>query len=265
MIPKLSFRDVAFGYGSRLVVDGLSVAIGPGEIVALIGANGAGKTTFLNLASGTAQPLQGEVVYDGRRLTSIPQRERARRIAVVPQALSIPFAFSAREVIALGRTPFLGPFGRTTTADTVAVDLAMAQTGTDVFADQCVLDLSAGERQRVILAMALAQEPDLLLLDEPTANLDVAHQIAFLRLAHDLSLSRGLTIVAAVHDLNLAALSFERIIALHAGRVVADGTPRDVLTPGTIEKIYGTSVEVIDHPSRPVPLVALAWPDPSIR
>jgi iron complex transport system ATP-binding protein len=257
---KLEFWAVSFGYGPRTIVEELTFGVERGEMLALLGANGVGKTTILNLACGTLRPRFGEVRYDERDLTTIPPRERARRIALVPQALSIPFAFSVREVVALGRTPFRRRFGRTGVDDTRAIERALEQTETETYADRCVLDLSAGERQRVILAMALAQEPELLLLDEPTANLDVAHQIAFLRLARDLSRDRGLTVVAAIHDLNLAALSFDHLIAIHQGRTVANGTPRDVLTPHTIRTIYGTPVEVIDHPTSSVPLVALVWP-----
>jgi iron complex transport system ATP-binding protein len=257
---QLRFDAVTFGYGTSSIFDNLSLEVNRGELVALVGPNGAGKTTLLNLGSGTLRPTRGRVSLDGWSLADVDPRHRARSIAMVPQALTIPFAFSVREIVALGRTPFLGRFGREATADRDAIDRAMAETETSGFADRCVLDLSAGERQRVILAMALAQLPELLLLDEPTANLDIAHQVAFLRLVRELSRTRGLTVVAAVHDLNLAALAFDRIVALYGGRIAADGSPSEVIRADTIEAIYGASVHVVDHPTEPVPMVALLWP-----
>jgi iron complex transport system ATP-binding protein len=228
-------------------------------MVALIGPNGAGKTTLLNLGAGTIRPSRGRVSLDGTSLTALPARQRARLIAMVPQVLSIPFAYTAREIVALGRTPYVGALGREHDADRAAIISAMAETGTREFSDRSVLDLSAGERQRVILAMALAQQPELLLLDEPTANLDLAHQVAFMRLIRDLSRERNLTVVAAIHDLNLAALCFDRIVALQRGRLAADGSPSEVLRPETIETIYGATVRVVEHPTEPVPLIALTW------
>jgi iron complex transport system ATP-binding protein len=258
--PHLGFDQVAFAYGSTVVVDGVSIGIGRGDVVALIGPNGAGKTTLLNLGSGTIRPARGRVSLDGASLVTIPARLRARRIAMVPQALTIPFAYTVREVVALGRTPYVSSLGREAAADRAAIAEAMAESGTRQLADRSVLDLSAGERQRVILAMALAQQPELLLLDEPTANLDLAHQLAFMRLIRELSRSRQLTVLAAIHDLNLAALCFDRIVALHRGHVVADGTPGDVLRQETIEATFDATVRVVEHPTEPVPLIALTWP-----
>jgi iron complex transport system ATP-binding protein len=256
----VSYERVGFGYDSRLILDDLSLAVGPGERVALIGPNGTGKTTLLNLGSGILRPERGQVTLAGRDLASLPARARARRIAMVPQMVTIPFAFSVREIVALGRTPFSSFLGRETRADRLAIETALELTGTTDYAERGVLDLSAGERQRVILAMALAQQPELLLLDEPTANLDLAHQMAFLGLVRELCRTQGLTVLAAVHDLNLAALSFDRIVALHLGRIVADGSPSQVLRADVVEAIYGAPVRIVKHPTEPVPLVALVWP-----
>jgi iron complex transport system ATP-binding protein len=256
----LSFERVAFAYGSRSVVEDVSLDVDRGDLVALIGPNGAGKTTLLNLASGTIKPTRGRVALAGASLTAISARQRARQIAMVPQALSIPFAFTSRELVALGRTPYVGALGREARADRAAIAEAMEETHTTEFADRGILDLSAGERQRVIFAMALAQQSELLLLDEPTANLDLAYQLALLRLIRDLSRARQLTVLAAIHDLNLAALCFDRIVAVHRGRIIADGSPGEVLRPETIESIYGAPVCVVEHPTEPVPLVALTWP-----
>jgi iron complex transport system ATP-binding protein len=261
MTGVLCFSDVAFGYEQSMVLDGVSFDVPRGCVAAVIGANGAGKTTLLHLAGGTLRPIRGHVEIDGIDLARMPASRRARRIALVPQSLAIPFAFSVREFVGLGRTPYLHPLRGERSGDRRAVERAMELTDTTRFADRNVLELSGGERQRVILALALAQETDLLLLDEPTANLDVAHQLAILELIRELNRSEGLTVVAAVHDLNLAALCFDRIIALDHGRIVADGPPRAVLTPATINAIYGTPVQIIDHPSEPVPLVVLERPN----
>jgi iron complex transport system ATP-binding protein len=248
---------IGFRYGDSAVLDDLSLDLPTGSLAALIGPNGAGKTTLLSIATGSPRPTRGHVELDGSDLRLVLTKERARRIALVPQSLAIPFAFSVRELVGLGRTPYLGAFGSEKDADRRAVNRALTLTGTTHFAGRCVLDLSAGERQRVILAVALAQEPDVLLLDEPTANLDVAHQLAFLDVVRELNRAEGLTVLAAVHDLNLAALAFDRLIALSGGRIVADGSPRSVLTVENIRELYGREVAIVDHPTEPLPLVAL--------
>ncbi len=257
MTANLRFVDVAFRYGPVSVLDGVSLEVPDGSLVALIGANGAGKTTLLNLACGTLRPTRGRVVLDALDLAALPAAQRARRIALLPQSLPIPFAFTVRELVGLGRTPYLHPLRGEQPDDRLAVERALEITDTARFADRNVLELSGGERQRVILALALAQEPDLLLLDEPTANLDISHQLAILELIRELNRVENLTVLAAMHDLNLASLCFERIVALDRGRIVADGLPRTVLTPEIISAVYGSAVQVIDHPSEPVPLVVL--------
>lgn len=257
MTAALRLEGVEFSYGGAPVLEGISLDLPPGALAALIGANGAGKSTLLSLASGVRRPTRGRVELDGRDLARLPTRDRAQRIAVVPQSVAIPFAFTVREFIALGRTPYLGRWRGEGATDQRAITRAMKLTRIEDLAERSMLDLSGGERQRAILALALAQEPDLLLLDEPTANLDLTHQLAFLDLVAELRQATGLTVLAAIHDLNLAALCFERIIALAGGQIIADGTPREVLTPQVIAQIYGILVQVIDHPSQPTPLVVL--------
>jgi len=257
MTARLCFSDVAFGYGGVRVLNGVSLELEPGSLTAVIGANGAGKTTLLNLACGTIRPEIGRVSLDGENLTSLSARQRARRIAVVPQNLNVPFAFTVRELVALGRTPHLRPLRGERRDDCLAITKALDLTDTARFAHRAVGDLSGGERQRVILALALAQEPDLLLLDEPTASLDVSHQISVFELVRELNRANRLTVLAALHDLNLAALYFDRIVALDRGHVLADGSPRAVLTAETIGAVYGSPVTIVDHPTEPVPLIAL--------
>ena len=257
MSAHLRFLEVSFGYGSTTVLDQISLDLPPGSLAALIGPNGAGKTTLLGLASGTLRPRAGTILLDGTDLARVPASLRARRIALVPQSLMIPFAFTVREVVALGRTPYLHPLRGESAADRAAIEQALELTDTARFARRCIHDLSGGERQRVIIALALAQEPDLLLLDEPTANLDVAHQLAILELIRGLNRRTGLTVLAAIHDLNLAALCFERILVLGGGQIAADGPPRAVITADLIRAVYGQAARVIEHPAAPVPLVAL--------
>ncbi len=254
----LAIDDVHFAYGAAPVLRGASLQLDRGEAVALIGRNGAGKSTLLDVVSGTRAPQRGRVALGGRALAALPRRERARRVALVPQFVQLPFAFSVGELVALGRTPYLPPFGRENARDRDAVAAALSATETAHLAERSVLELSGGERQRALVALALAQEPELLLLDEPTAQLDVAHQLQVLELVLALCRARGLALVAAIHDLNLAALFFPRIAVLHGGRIVADGTARAVLRAPLLREVYGAAVDVVAHPRAPVPLIALA-------
>jgi len=257
---KLRFADVSFHYSGadqQSVLERISLDLPRGALAALIGANGIGKSTLLNLACGTLRPTSGDVFLDGSVVASLPPTSRARRIALVPQSLAIPFAFSVRELVGLGRTPHVRLLRGEREVDRLAIERAMQSVDVEHLANRNVLELSGGERQRVLLALALAQEPEVLLLDEPTANLDVAHQVAMLDLVRELNQATGLTVLAAIHDLNLAALGFERLIALADRQIIADGTPRAVLTNETIAAVYGSPVQVVRHPTEPVPLVAL--------
>ena len=260
MTASVRFIDIACGYRSTPVLEGISLELESGVLAALIGPNGAGKTTLLHLASGTVRPTRGRVELDACDLATMPPRLRAQRIALLPQSLPIPFAFTVREFVALGRTPYLHPLWGEREPDHAAIDNALEITNTASFAHRSVLELSGGERQRVILALALAQEPELLLLDEPTANLDVAQQVAILELIRALNQRQGLTVLAAIHDLNLAALYFERLLVLDHGQLVAGGPPAKILTPALIHHVFGSPVQVVDHPSDPVPLVILGRP-----
>ena len=221
----IAFEGVSFAYGGRGVFRDLSLAVRPGEIFGLLGRNGAGKTTWLKLACGLLRPAGGAVRLRGRCLQEVPHHERSRTVALVPQELHIPFPFSVYEMVMLGRTPYLGSWGTDGPADREAVKRALVLTETEAFAGRVFHDLSAGERQRVLLAMALAQEPQVLLLDEPTAHLDAAHQVWAFDLVRRLNREAGLTVVAAVHDLQLAAWFCTRLAVLVGGVVAADGPP----------------------------------------
>jgi iron complex transport system ATP-binding protein len=244
-MAAITISQVSFGYDGQPVLRGISMEIRAGERVAILGPNGVGKTTLLKLLSGTPAPSEGSILLDRRVLHSVPRQELARTIAVVPQDLAIPFAFTAREIVELGRTPHLGMLRGFRTHDRHAVEQAMELTDTTSLADRVINELSGGERQRVIIAMALAQEPQILLLDEPTHLLDITRQAEILDLVTELNRDQGLTVVAAIHDLNLAGAYFHRLIILHQGRVLAEGAPEAVLRADIVEKAYGGPVEIV--------------------
>ena len=239
----LQLDALTFGYDSQPLFAETSLAINAGEMVGLLGPNGAGKTTLLRLAIGALRPQRGCVLLSGRDLHAYSRREVARRIAVVPQEFSTPFAFTVRELVGLGRTPYLSFFGTERPADHLAVQQAMEATGTASLAGRIFNELSGGEKQRVALAMALAQQPELLVLDEPTTHLDLKYQISVLELAQRLNRERGLTVLATMHDLNLAARYFARLILFQRG-IVADGPPVEVLQSRLLSRVYEVPVEV---------------------
>ena len=249
--PALALEHVSFGYNAErgrspnapTLLRDLSLRVMPGEMVALLGPNGAGKTTVLKLASGVLAPRSGTIRLDGEALTRIGRAEVARRVAVVPQDFGVQFAYTVRQVVELGRTPHRGLLGVGSVGDRAAVEHALAETRTAALADRVFNELSGGERQRVILALALAQEAGLVLLDEPTAHLDIRHQIEALEMLRRLNRERGLTVVAALHDLNLAARYFPRLV-LFARGVVADGSPAAVLDAALLSRVYETPVRV---------------------
>jgi iron complex transport system ATP-binding protein len=264
-VSRLDLQHVTAKYGSGpTVLHSVDAHVEPGEVVALIGPNGAGKSSLLRVAAGVLRPSAGRVLLDGADVAELSARQRARRIAVVPQEGPVPNGLLVPEMVALGRTPYVRMLLGPTASDRRAVDWAIAVAGVEALADRFVDELSGGERQRVILARALAQEPRLLLLDEPTANLDLHHQVAMLELVRGLTRERGLAVVAAVHDLQLAALYCDRVVMLSEGRVVSQGPPEAVLTPPLLEKTFRQRVVLSAHPTHGVPLVALV-PDGNAR
>jgi iron complex transport system ATP-binding protein len=253
----LDLRGVSAGYGDTPVIASIDLAVEAGEMVALIGPNGAGKSTLLRVACGLLPLLAGRALLDGSDVTVMPPRDRARRIAAVPQDSPVPNGLFVREMVGMGRTPYLRALLGPTAQDRRAVQWALAAAGVEALADRFVGELSGGERQRVILARALAQEPRLLLLDEPTANLDLHHQVTMLELVRGLTRRQGLAVLAAVHDLQLAALYCDRLVLMNAGRIVSQGPPEDVLTEPLLLEAFGQRVVLAAHPTHGVPLVAL--------
>jgi iron complex transport system ATP-binding protein len=260
-VTTLELQAVEVSYPGRTqeqpVLRGVDLSVSPGEMLALIGPNGAGKSTVLRVASGVLRPQRGRALLDGVDLSSLSPRTRAQRIAVVPQEAAAPNGLFAREMVGLGRTPYLRALLGPTAKDRQAVEWAISAAGVAGLADRYVDELSGGERQRVVLARALAQEPRLLLLDEPTANLDLHHQVAMLELVRGLSREHGLAVIAAVHDLQLAALYCDRVALLNQGQVVSQGSPEAVLTAPLLLETFGQQVVLSPHPTHGVPLVAL--------
>ncbi|HWP59033.1 MAG TPA: ABC transporter ATP-binding protein [Candidatus Acidoferrales bacterium] len=245
MSPVVEIRDVAFAYGRRAALSGISLAIQPGERVAVLGPNGSGKSTLIKILSRTLEPAAGEVRVLGRPLPSFARCELSRKVAVVPQETQASFPYTAAEIVLMGRASYLPAFGLDGARDREIARDSMRLTGTLELADRYLHELSSGEKQRVILARALAQEAEILLLDEPTSFLDIRHQIEIHELLVRLNRQKGLTIVAALHDFNLASLYFPRLVLLESGRISSQGAPAEVLTAERIRAVYGARVRVL--------------------
>jgi iron complex transport system ATP-binding protein len=255
-MTHLTIERLSVAYQRRAALRDVSLDAHSGEVVVLIGPNGAGKSTLLRAIVGTATPDTGRICLDGDDMARLRPAERARLVAVVPQAARLPEAFTAGEVVLMGRNPHLPRFGGERASDYVAARRAMLRTDSWDLAERRVGELSGGEQQRVLIARALAQEPRVLLLDEATAHLDLRHQLATLRLARKLARS-GLLVVAALHDLNLAAQHADRLALLDRGELLACGAPARVLTPQLLRRAYGIAALVSAHPLTGAPLVAV--------
>lgn len=255
MTSSLAFRRADLGYGETSILREVSLEMSPGEVFAVVGPNGVGKTTLLRAAGGVLKPQRGRIELDGSPVHDLPPPDRARRIAYVPQALDLPAAFTAREVVLMGRTAYLGWFGREGERDLRIAAQAMARTRTEDLADRILGELSGGERQRVLVARALAQTPSVLLLDEPTAHLDLRHQEQVLELVRILAVENNLTVVLSLHDLNLVGRFSDRVGLLSDGLVRRIGLPEEVLTPDALKEAYGIEIHVTPHPIHGTPLV----------
>ncbi|MEY4635148.1 MAG: hypothetical protein RJA55_946 [Acidobacteriota bacterium] len=245
----LSAEQVSFRYApdGPLVVDGVSVRLAEGALVGILGPNGSGKTTLLRLLSGTRRPSAGRVLLGGQPLDHLSRREVARRIAVVPQETELAFEYSAIEIVLMGRHPHLGVFTVEGPHDLRIAHEALAATGTAHLADRPFHELSGGEKQRIVIAAALAQSASLLLLDEPTASLDLGYQLEVSSLLRRLNQDHGVTMAVSTHDLNLAAAICRDLILMRDGKVLATGPTAEVLTPDNVLALYDVAADVHVH------------------
>jgi iron complex transport system ATP-binding protein len=261
---RLSAQGVRVGYGDSIVVGGagepggsggLDLDVVDGTVTAVIGPNGCGKSTLLRTMARLLAPKHGHVLLDGRRLDAVPSREVATVLGVLPQDPTAPEGITVADLVARGRHPHQRWFRQWSADDEEAVSEALEWTGMRDFAERALDTLSGGQRQRVWISMALAQGTDVLLLDEPTTFLDLAHQVDVLDLVERLNQERGRTVVMVLHDLNLAARYAGRLVAMHHGEIAVSGTPHEVLTEATVRDVFGLDARVIDDPVAGTPMV----------
>lgn len=251
----LEIQSLSASYGSKRALSDFNASVSPGEILALVGPNGAGKTTLIRAVSGVLRVQAGKVRVAGEDLSGLPVVQRARYLAVVPQARNLPPAFTVWQTVLMGRTPYLGWLGQAAETDQERTQWALERTHTLALAGRRVDELSGGEQQRVLLARALAQDTPILLMDEPTVHLDLQHQSNLLNLIRELVDEHDLAVLMALHDLNLVALYADRVALLVEGCLRAIGTPNEVLTPARLSDIYQIPLHVIAHPDYGTPLI----------
>ncbi len=244
MSDLLIGTNISFAFGGRRILENVSLAVAANEFVGLIGANGSGKTTLLRILLGLLPAQTGEIILCGDKIQNLKRRQIALRATLVQQDTAIDFDFTAREIVAMGRTPHLGRFSPEKLVDRQAVARAMQETETEIFAERLVTELSGGERQRVHLARALAQQTDLILLDEPTSNLDLTNQFEALRTIKNATRATGKAALAAIHDLSLAAQFCDRLLLLANRKIVAAGTPAEVVTESNLLDYFGLRARV---------------------
>jgi iron complex transport system ATP-binding protein len=259
MSTAIQTNMLTFAYRDRAVLDGVSLSIEKGEMVGIVGPNGSGKTTLLKIVSAVL-PGKGEVMLEGRDIRSYGKRELSRLFAVVPQDSHVSFPYTVAEIVLMARASHHSPLAFEGPKDLDVARTNMELTETVALAERYLHELSGGEKQRVIIARALAQEPEILLLDEPSAFLDLKHQVQIFGLMGRLNRERGLTIIAALHDINLAALFFPRLVMLCNGKIYRDGSPQTVLTEETIQEVYGVRVRVAKEPSGERPQLFIGPP-----
>ena len=242
------------GYGQTLIVDDINLTIPTGKMTVLAGANGSGKSTLLSTIARMLKPLGGCVRLDGQAIHQMPTKTVSRQLGILPQSPLTPEGLTVFELVSRGRYPWQGLMRQWSEADELAVEEALRLTGTAEFAHLPVDSLSGGERQRAWIAMLVAQDSRCLLLDEPTSALDIAHQVDVLALVHRLSQQRGLTVIAVLHDINMAARYCDYLVALRGGEMIAQGTPAELMRSDTLEQIYGIPMGILPHPAGAAPV-----------
>jgi iron complex transport system ATP-binding protein len=256
-MSMISAENINFSYAAKPVMEDVSFSLDEAQMVAIIGPNGSGKTTLLKIINGTLFPYAGRMLIDGKETGRWSRKEIARKVAIVPQETAVTFPFYAEEIVLMGRFPHLGDYRFEDEKDYRIVHEAMEKTDTLAFASRRFDELSAGERQRVLIARALAQEPQILLLDESTVFLDLKHQAQFLSLLRQLNTSQKLTVIFVTHDINLAAQNAGQIILLYSGKIYAIGKPAEVITAANIKEVYDVNVLVDKNPHDGSPRVTL--------
>jgi len=252
---KIEMQNVCLGYSHKVVLKDVSFQVRPGEMVGLIGPNGCGKSTIIRALSRVISPYSGKIFLDGRDVTKIPRQELARLLGVVPQMPLLPSAFTAFEIVLMGRNPHLGLLQYEGKKDTNIAWQAMEETSTQHLASRRIGQLSGGEIQSIVIARVLAQQTKGILLDEPTANLDIGRQIEILDLIKGLCLKDNLTVAIAMHELNLAAQYCNRLVLIDKGRIHCQGEPKEVITEENISQIYGSGNYIESHPLSGLPVV----------
>ncbi|MDH3973972.1 MAG: ABC transporter ATP-binding protein [Deltaproteobacteria bacterium] len=247
--------NLHFGYNGGEILRGINLALKEGEMVGVIGPNGSGKSTLLKLVSGLFSPWKGEVRIKGKPVASYKRREIARIIASVSQDIERDFPFTVREIVSMGRSPYLGRFAIEGKGDRKVIDGALELTDIAHYGERFPYQLSGGERQRMLIARALAQEPQVLLMDEPTSYLDLNHQIEINRLVLQLKNEKSLGVIYVTHDLNIAAECCDRVVMLKKGEIIAEGKPMEVISRENIETVYGCHVLVDENPETGRPRV----------
>jgi iron complex transport system ATP-binding protein len=255
LVDMLTITSLQVAYGAKVVLKDISLDVSAGEILALIGPNGAGKTTLVRAVSGTTPVLSGQICVDGRELSELSTAQRAKVLAVVPQARQLGGAYSVEQAVMMGRTAYMSWLGHENERDRAAVQLALKQARLEDFAHRQIAQLSGGEQQRVLLARALAQSTPVLLLDEPTNHLDLQHQTNLLSLVRKLAREKQLAVMMAMHDLNLVSFFADKVALLVDGELKQFGTPQEVIQSGHISEAYQTPVEVVTHPETGAPII----------
>ncbi|WP_144555367.1 ABC transporter ATP-binding protein [Bacillus sp. X1(2014)] len=251
---SLSTENLQIGYGDKTIVENLNLHINKGEITTIIGANGCGKSTILKTLARVHAAKSGIVYLDGKMIHKVPTKEIARKMAVLPQSPEAPNGLTVYELISFGRSPHQSGFGKLTDNDRQVIEWALEVTGLSLFADHPVDALSGGQRQRAWIAMAIAQETDLLLLDEPTTYLDMAHQLEILQLLEKLNKEQNRTIVMVIHDLNHASRFSHHMVALRKGTIVKEGSADEVMTPDVLKTVFQIDAEIVKDPRTKKPV-----------
>lgn len=254
MSERLNTEDLTIGYAEHTIVNGLNLSIPTGKITALVGANGSGKSTILKTMARIMKPKSGSVMLDGKSIHNFSTKEVARQLAILPQNPTAPDGLTVSELISYGRFPHQKGLGTMTAEDRSIIAKAISVTGMEPFQDRPIDRLSGGQRQRAWIAMALAQETDILFLDEPTTFLDMAHQLEVLQLLQKLNEEEGRTIVMVVHDLNHASRYAQHMVAIKSGNVISEGTPNEVMTPEVLREVFGIEADIVPDPRTGVPL-----------